>query len=138
MGSLSPEQTIALLAAALVGVAVLAVLIRRSAGRRQPEATANVVFAAPSRASADVRPLRPQQTTGTSPNTPASLTASQAAPQPSYTAIAVAEAARAGLPASHETAPPRQTRIDYSDVPTDVLANASYTAIAIATAARHG
>lgn len=49
----------------------------------------------------------------------------------SYTAIATA-----GGSAPREAAPPAQTRIDYSDAPTDVPASASYTAIAVAMAAR--
>jgi hypothetical protein len=51
----------------------------------------------------------------------------------SYTAVAIATA---GGSAPREAAPPLQTRIDYSDAPTDIPASASYTAIAVATAAR--
>jgi hypothetical protein len=68
---------------------------------------------------------------------PAAGNASAAAPTTtgaSYAAIAAA-AARF-TPRAAEQAP--HTRIDYSDVPAEILASASYTAIAIAAAARHG
>ncbi|MDQ8700134.1 hypothetical protein [Hyphomicrobium sp. LHD-15] len=207
-----------LLGSAVLGLALVVFLFRRLASRRKPEVTAAApaaaVVPAPIRSSAEVHTLRPQQPAPLPPTAPPRPAPIQAAPQPSYTAIALAEATRfppqaaavapanpasidyaneaatvspgasyaaiavanaaratrglppleisrpagydngnaapanasytevaiaaaAGRSALRETTPPPQQRIDYSDVPTEILASASYTAIAVATAARH-
>jgi hypothetical protein len=132
MGQLSPEQIIALLAAGLLGVALVATLIRRIAGRKPTDASSLMAPVAPAM-TAQPPPMRQAPVAPPNPST-IRLATSQASPKPSYTAIAIAEAARAAP--RPVTAPPPPPRIDYSGEPITVEPNASYSAHAVAAAAR--
>lgn len=132
MGKLSPEQIMFLVGSAVLALALVVFLVRRLARGRRPDTPATAVIPAQARSSAEVHTLRPQQATP-QPNTAPRPAPPQAAPQPSYTTIAVAEASRFP-PKSAAVLNP--ARIDYANEATSVSPGASYAAIAVANAAR--
>lgn len=139
MGQYSPEETLVFLALACAAIALAALLARRILSRKPPATddapTAGV--AAQPRAATETAASKAQEPANAVPVPPARVAVPQPAPhlssQLSYTAIAVAEAARA---APRQADPAPAVAIDYSGEATDVPPGASYTAIAVAAAAR--
>lgn len=135
MGQLSPQEIAILFGAGVLAIVAASALARRLTSRRRPDQAAPGVPPPATPRTAEVHTLRPQPGAEAGPSQPARTAppSRPAAGEPSYTAIAVAQAARVA-PAPGPSAPP--VRIDYANEATSVPPGASYAAITVANAAR--